>query len=118
LDKLTLKQLQEWEAYDVLDPIGTWRDDFRMAKVIAVMQNIVIGLYSKKGSKPKLVSAYDEMPKWDEEPVEVVQKQPWETMKEFLLGFAKRHNKQIDLQEKLKKKVPKAEVKKQENEHR
>lgn len=99
--------MQEWEAYDQLDPIGTWRDDFRMAKLVATMQNIVISLYSKKGSKPKLVSPYDEMPKWDEEHVAQVQKQPWESMKDFFLGFAKRQNKRIDLEEKLNKRTPK-----------
>jgi hypothetical protein len=111
LERLTLSQLQEWEAYDQLDPIGTWRDDFRMAKTIAAMQNIVIGLYSKKGTKPKLVSAYDEMPRWDEEQVETVQRQPWESMKEFFLGFAKRQNKRVDLEEKLNKRTPKTKEK-------
>lgn len=63
--ELTAKQLAEWEAYDRLDPIGRWRDDFQMAYLASTMTNLAISIHGKKGAK--LTQVIDYMPKWDEE---------------------------------------------------
>jgi len=55
-------QLSEWEAYDRLDPIGTWRDDFRGAKLESLIINIVNTLYAEKNKKPIVTTALDFMP--------------------------------------------------------
>jgi hypothetical protein len=116
LDELTSVQISEWEAYDKIDPIGTWRDDFRMANLAAIITNIVNCLYSKKGSQPKLTTPLDFMPDWSNDKKEVSIKQSPEEMKEFLLRFAKIHNKKI---ESLKtNRVPKQTRKKRNDEHR
>jgi len=116
LDELTSVQISEWEAYDKIDPIGTWRDDFRMANLAAIITNIVNCLYSKKGSQLKLTTPLDFMPDWSNDKKEVSIKQSPEEMKESLLRFVKIHNKKI---ESLKtSRVPKQTRKKRNDEHR
>lgn len=108
---LTLEQLQEWEAYDKLDPVGTWRDDFRMAYLASLIQNIVLCLYPpKKGEKPKLTTPSDFMPMWDEELRKIKttpKKQSTEEMKSFLMALARSQNKKFtsrkDLEQQKKK---------------
>jgi hypothetical protein len=80
LDKLTGYELAEWEAYDKLDPIGTWRDDFRSAKLESLMLNIVNQLYAKKGSKPVITTPLEFMPDWAGDRVQDVKKQTTEDM--------------------------------------
>jgi hypothetical protein len=67
VDHLTGMQISEWEAYDKLDPIGTWRDDFRMAKIESLLVNIANALYHKQGDEPKVTTPMDFMVKWGEE---------------------------------------------------
>lgn len=94
---LTSNQLAEWEAYDAIDPIGTWRDDFRMAKLAALMQNLVILTHSPKGEQPKLKVPYDEMPDWTgDKAKEIEKKQSVEEMKSILLSIASTQNKKIN----------------------
>lgn len=91
-----MKQIQEWEAYDKIDPIGTWRDDFRMAQLATVFVNMMIWAHGKKGApQAKLI---DYMPDWRGGREKVQEVQSVEEMKKFLLGFAKRHNKRIGIQ--------------------
>jgi hypothetical protein len=98
LDKLTSVQISEWEAYDKIDPIGTWRDDFRMAKIVATIQNIVLSLYYEKGTpEPKYISITDEMPDFSGEKQKASEeKQSVETMKSILLGIASVQNKKVE----------------------
>lgn len=101
MEYITSKQLSEWEAYDKIDPIGTWREDFRTAKITSLLLNIVNSLYCEKGTKPKIVSILDEMPDWTgDKKKEADKKQTMEEMKEFLLSWATQHNASVD---KLKK---------------
>jgi len=94
LDHLNAFQIAEWEAYDKIDPIGTWRDDFRFAKLTALIQNIVNTLYCEKGKEPILVSIIDEMPDWlDEKETSIDKKQSVEEMKGILLSIANTQNK-------------------------
>lgn len=103
---LTLEQLLEWEAYDKLDPVGTWRDDFRMAYLASLIQNIVLSLYPKKGVKPQLTTPTDFMPIWDEELRKIKstpKKQSVEEMKSLLLALAKSQNKKFTSRKDLQK---------------
>jgi hypothetical protein len=95
LDHLTSVQLSEWEAYDRLDPIGTWREDFRMAYVSSLITNLAISIHGKKGTKP--MNIMDFMPKWDSQEPEntVVKQQSVEEMKKALLQIAQAQNKKV-----------------------
>jgi hypothetical protein len=88
-----------------MDPIGSWRDDFRIAKVESTLINIVQQLYCKEGTEPVLTTPADFMIKWGEEDeLPEPKKQSQEELKKFILGFAKEHNKRIGMQS---KKLPK-----------
>lgn len=86
MDQLTSQQISEWEAVDVLDPIGKWRDDYMMAYLISTISNIAISALAKKGTA--LTTINDFLPKWGEEPEEP-QKQSVDQMKQVLLAIAK-----------------------------
>jgi len=106
LEKLTAYQLAEWEAYDRIDPIGTWRDDFRMAYLSTMMANLTIQVHGKKGAK--LLVPMDFMPEWDEQKKTMqIKKQTMEEMKAFALSFAKEHNKQFKVQQNIDNQPPK-----------
>jgi hypothetical protein len=101
LDYLNSAQLSEWEAYDRLDPIGTWRGDFGTAQIISVMINIANALYPEKGHEPVVVSPIDFMPDWTgEKEVETVKQQDPEVMKQILLGMVKSVQKKNDFDKK------------------
>ncbi len=81
-------------AYDNIDPIGKHRDDYGWAMVCSVMYNLVLDIYSKKGSHPKRTTPNDFVPDWDVEKRRDVQKvQSVEEQKSILLGLAERYNK-------------------------
>ena len=100
MDQLTSVQISEWEAYNVLDPIGTWRDDYRFARLEALMQNLVLSLYHTKGTpEPKYAMPIDQMPDWagdkhQEEP----ETQSWQDMKAIFSGIARDQNKKVALE--------------------
>ena len=98
---LTLTQLQEWEAYNRLDPIGNWRDDFNFASLSTLITNIAIRWGAKKGESPKLVTVSDFMPNWLGEEEPVIKQSPQE-MKEALLRLAKGQKKRLGNQPKVK----------------
>lgn len=99
LDQLTSKQISEWEAYDRIDPIGTWREDFRLAKVESLITNIVQQLYAKKGSIPKLTTPLDFMVDWTGEGKgHEPKKQSVEEMKAVMMGIANAQNKKVGTQ--------------------
>ena len=93
MDHLSSFQISEWEAFDRVDPIGSWREDFRMAFTAAVLTNLTIAVNGKKGAK--LSSPIDFMPKWDSDGVKEIKRQTPEEMKEILTAIAKDHNKLI-----------------------
>lgn len=76
--------MSEWEVYDRLDPIGTWRDDYRLAFVCALLSNLTLSVYGKRGTKMTLPT--DFMLEWDLEKKEP-KKQSVEEMKKILLGI-------------------------------
>jgi hypothetical protein len=108
LGALSSHQLDEWEAFDKLDPIGTWREDYRMAYIAATVINIVKQLYHEKDKTPVLISVADLMPIWDGERRKQIeeQKQDPEEMKQILLGIVQVHNKRVASVEKLSTRPP------------
>ena len=94
MDQLTSAQLSEWEAYDRLDPIGKWRDEYSFAVLDSLIINIVGRLYAKKGHTPKEFSPMDFMPNWSGEK-KVEKKQSVEEMKQALLSIANSVNKKL-----------------------
>ena len=53
MNDLTAEQLAEWETYDRFEPIGGWADDYRLAFLCALITNIAISVYGKRGQKMK-----------------------------------------------------------------
>lgn len=90
---MTSYQISEWEAYDRIDPIGTWRDDFRMAFIASVITNCFIGAYGKKGAKG--TTPEDFMPDWTGDGKEPKQ-QTVEEMEKILLSIAGSQNKKVE----------------------
>ena len=92
MDSLTSRQLSEWEAYDRLDPIGTWRDDFRLAYLSSLITNIAISIHGKKGAKH--TTPMDFMLDWDvkEKKINV---QSVEEQKRILMDLFEVHNKRV-----------------------
>jgi len=107
---LTSRQISEWEAYDRLDPIGEWREDFRFAQLMSLLVNIVSRIFAKKGQTIKDVSPMDFMPDWvgvaTNENVSAQKVQSVEEMKSILLGIAKVQNKVSGIGKNTKKRKP------------
>lgn len=95
LADLTAFQLAEWEAFDSLDPIGSFRADYRMAQICSTNTNIAIQV--NKGKKAvKLTTPLEFMPDYDGKLREQRNKtQSVEEMKQILLGIANAQNKKV-----------------------
>jgi len=111
LDQLTSNQLSEWEAYDQIDPIGTWRDDYLMAYIASVLTNIFNAEHCEKDKEPIRTAPIDFMPIWDvaEQKKQTkikIQRQKAEDMKNILMSFVASHNKNTEAQEKVLKRPP------------
>ncbi len=92
MDHLNSVQLSEWEAYDRLDPIGTWREDFRMAYLSSLITNLTISVHGKKNAKQ--TNIMDFMPKWDlSGDTKEVKVQSLDEMKKALIDIANAQNK-------------------------
>ena len=107
MDSLTSAQLSEWEAYDRIDPIGSWRDDYRIAVLDALIVNIVSKLYAKKGQTPKEVLPTEFMPNWTGDK-RIERKQSVQDMKQVLMNIAqaaKKKEKQ-DKKDEMRAKIP------------
>lgn len=85
LSQLTLEQLQEWEAYNAIDPIGEWREDYRIAKLESMVMNIALSVWGKEGST--LTSPKDFMPEFYQDQEEVKRKH-LQQIKEMFLGLS------------------------------
>lgn len=51
LQRLTARQIAEWEAYNEIDPIGEWRADYRTSYIAWMVTNLFIQAYGKKGAQ-------------------------------------------------------------------
>jgi hypothetical protein len=93
--------LSEWEAYDRLDPIGKWRDDFRMSFLASLITNLMIRAYGKKGAR--LTEVKDFLLDWSGDLKKAGQtKQSPEEMKEILTSIFTAHNKKFEAKSKIK----------------
>lgn len=63
--RLGTRKLMEWQAYDLIDPFGQDREDYRMGMVVAALLNP----HRKKGAKA--FTPGDFMPKWGERFIEL-----------------------------------------------
>ncbi len=104
MDKLTSRQISEWEAYDRIDPIGEWRAEFREARLEALITNIVQALFPKKGTVPTSINPLDLMPDWTGDK-EQQGKQTVEQQKQILMAFARDQNKRVEREEQRKRKI-------------
>ena len=66
--ELSTEQLNEWYAYNIIDPIGKWRDELSIAQLCSLFVNTMMQVHRdpKKG-QPKLTSPRDFMIDWDKE---------------------------------------------------
>lgn len=119
LKQLSSPQLSEWEAYDRLEPVGRWGSDYRGAALLSLMTNV----HLKKGSP--LTKPQDFMPDWNlkkgisqghqPDVIRSLSMHGWvehpiqtsEQMKHVALSIAKRQNKQVEKEHKLKNTPPK-----------
>jgi len=91
LNELTATQLREWEAYDRLDPVGSWREDYRLAFLSSLMVNIAIQQNGKKGTK--LTDVKDFLLIWDEELQREMNEQSPEEILSIFQGIASNFKK-------------------------
>jgi len=93
-----------------------------MAYLSSMMVNIVKALYGdSKRSKEQVLadmsSPADFMPEWDKDPDEEIEKvlpkkQSTQQMKDFLLSFAAKQNKNVDRDKMISEREPSIKVKK------
>lgn len=99
----------EWEAFDTIDPIGSWRADLNTAKLMAQIENLTLATHTGKNDpEPKWVSPSKYMPKYGEEEDE---KKPEEVDYDVLARQIKRairqHNRAYDKKMALEAKINK-----------
>lgn len=97
LDYLTAAQLAEWRAYDQIEPIGGYREDYRMAQVCHLIFELAQSVYGD-GNRRMKSSIYDFMPWGPEDPGarSRSKRQTMEEMKAVLMTIAapKKGNKE------------------------
>jgi len=104
LNDLTASQLAEWEAYNTLEPIGDYRQDYMIAQLTSIFYNFASSFGGKDGRR-KIAKAVDFIP-WIDQPEEKTVTQPIEEMKKSLFGIAKA-DKEKKKKVKSKPKFPK-----------
>jgi hypothetical protein len=104
LDQLTSVQLSEWEAFDRIDPIGSWRDDFRVAFLSSLINNLVIAVHGKKGTA--MTRPIDFMPDWDLSKINEPKKQTVEEMKQIMIDVIQSAGKRREQEKKRIGKLP------------
>jgi hypothetical protein len=87
LERITSSQLAEWEAYDRIEPIGGYRQDYRFAQVCHLIFDLAQSIYGKRGQRRKS-SPMDFMP-WGPEQKVPVKKQTVEEMKQTMIAAFK-----------------------------
>ena len=94
MEQLTAKQLAEWEAYNNIDPVGEWRNDFKFSYMASIISNLMIQAYGKKGSK--MTKIEDFQLQWDTGAETESKQQSVEEMKNILLSLAASQNKKTE----------------------
>jgi hypothetical protein len=93
---LTGNQLAEWEAFDSLEPVGSYKHDFRLAK----LENLIYVLACASNGKKVDSKVKDFMPWWftqylDGDVSVSGGGQSMDDMKRNLLQWARQHNRMI-----------------------
>lgn len=86
MKELTATQLAEWEAYNVVDPIGFERIEFNFGILCALISNALKALYGDKNEKA--TSPIDFMPDWVGTRDNTKEQQSIEQMKKILMALA------------------------------
>ncbi len=89
MEQLTSSQLAEWEAYERLEPFGSYKHDFEFGYLLSVITNLFIGAYGKKGTPMTKPESF--ILRWGED--QVKEQQSVEEMKSILMGIAEKVNK-------------------------
>jgi len=106
---LTGPQLAEWEAYDKIDPVGTWREDYRVAHLISTITNIARTIWhDKEKGELKLTDPKEFMPQFQKKGTKpkVEKYQSMEQMKETMLAVARAQNKKMERMKNLRTSPP------------
>lgn len=101
-----MEQLIEWEAYDNIDPIGSWRDDLRTAKLMALIENLTMATHTGKNDpEPKWVTPSKYMPKFGEEEEDVKEesKMDADLLAQQIKSMVASHNRRFERAEKKRK---------------
>lgn len=101
MNELNSADISEWMAYDSLEPIGKWRDDYRTALLASVITNLFISTYGKKGTRHTEIK--DFLLNWDIEDVITKPAQSMEEMKVILQSLTKTKFPTIKSRKDLKK---------------
>ena len=90
---LTGDQQTEWEAFDELEPVGSYKDDFRLAQLC----DLIYVLAAASGGQRVQSKIMDFMPWWQTQYIKHLggstKKQSVEQMKQNLLEWARQHNR-------------------------
>ena len=106
MNDLTASQLAEWEAYNTLEPVGDYRQDYMMAQLTSIFYNFASSFGSKDGRR-KIAKIPDFIP-WMEQPEEKREDQSLVEMKKSILSIVPKLDKETkDKSVKLKPKFPK-----------
>lgn len=105
MNDLTASQLAEWEAYNTLEPVGDYRQDYMMAQLTSIFYNFASSFGSKDGRR-KIAKIPDFIP-WMEQPEEKEADQSLSDMKKSLLSLAKKDKEKKKKIVKQKPKFPK-----------
>ena len=94
---MTGDQLSEWEAFDRLEPIGGYKQDFRFAQLCDLIHVVANALGGGNRVRSKI---QDFMPWWFTQYLKNIGKiggrQSVEEIKKGLLEFARQHNKALE----------------------
>lgn len=99
LDAMTAEQMDEWEAFNRIQPIGGQRLDFYFAYLMTSIHNLAISIHAKKGTKH--FELEDFLPNWAgvEKEQQVMSN---DEMKAFWTAFAEQHNRTAKKKERKK----------------
>ena len=75
LDDLSNTQLMEWRAFDAMEPIGEYRNDYMMGQLTALVYNLAQSIHGKKNSVNEPLRTEDFIP-WLKTSKEITEEQP------------------------------------------
>lgn len=95
LDEITSDELSEWEAFDRIEGIGDWKEDYRLAFLSSLFVNVNRRIHDKKGSK--MTTPEDFLITWGADRLQkednATQQQSMEEMKNILFSMASKQKK-------------------------